>query len=176
MEYVITRLATSSVLLLGEAHWIRQDVQLLAEVIRGMPSRNLHAVAVEWIPASEQASLDTLIAGARWDRARAIRSLRAAAWPYEEYVEVLHSAWLANHQAGGGGMRFFALGPGEDWRSRLLPLGRNYESYMADAIMSLLKTGHKPLLVALGMHHSFTRHYLLGRLSVGQVSSAGWCD
>jgi hypothetical protein len=157
-EYVTARLAKSSVLLLGEAHWIRQDVQLLAEVIRGMPAANLNAVAVEWIPASEQPSLDTLLADARWNRARAIRSLRSAAWPYEEYLEVLHAAWIANHE--GGGMRLFALGPGEDWRARLLPLGKNYESYMADSIMSLLKAGQKPLLVSLGMHHSFTRHYL----------------
>jgi len=159
-DYIIARLATSSVVLLGEAHWISQDAELLARVVRAMPASNFSTLAVEWIPASEQSSLDSLIGDATWNRSRAMSSLRAAAWPYEEYLEVLHAAWDANHRAGPNGFRVFALGPGEDWRVRLLPAGKNYESFMADSILSLVRSSHKPILVSLGMHHAFTRHYL----------------
>lgn len=159
-DYVLSRLATNSVVLLGEAHWIRQDAELLANVVREMPARGFYALAIEWIPASEQPSIDTLLKDALWNRSRAIKSLRIAAWPYEEYLEILHAAWAANQRPSTDAFRVFALGPGEDWRARLLPLGRNYETFMADTIVGLLKAGHKPILVSLGMHHSFTRHYL----------------
>lgn len=158
--YVLAKLASHSVVLVGEAHWIRQDAELFANVVDSLPSHNLHAVAVEWIPASEQPSLDTLISDDHWDPARAIRSLRAGAWPYQEYLEVLHAAWRANRRSGQKPVRLFALGPGDDWRQRLLPIGKSYETFMADSIVGLLKAGHRPLLVSLGMHHAFTRHYL----------------
>ncbi|HXV16103.1 MAG TPA: hypothetical protein VD758_04950 [Gemmatimonadaceae bacterium] len=160
-DYVLSRFASHKVVLMGEAHWVKHDVDLLANVVSRLPESNVNTFAAEWLPAREQQHIDSLINSREWNQAAAVSILRAAAWPYREYLNVLHEAWAANRRRGPGKpeLKVLALGPEPDWRKQLLPLGKTYDSYMAELVIKRIEESpQNRVLVGLGFHHAFTRY------------------
>lgn len=160
-DYVLSRLATHRVVLLGEPHWVKHDVELLATMVPQLLDANVNTFAAEWLPAREQQKLDELMRSPNWNNAAAVAILRSAAWPYREYLEVLHAAWQANHgrKTGQPELRVIGLGPEINWREQLLPIGKTYDSFMADRIAERLsESAANRVLVALGFHHAFSRY------------------
>jgi hypothetical protein len=160
-EYVFAKLREHRVLLLGETHWIRHDVQLVIDLVPRLPDAGVGTLALEIWPASSQATLDRIVASEAWDPAAAMAVMRAAAWPYREYLEILHVVWKLNRgqPANGKRLKVIALGPGGDWRDRLLPAGDTYDRFMARLILDSLKQPGSRILVYAGLHHAFTRYY-----------------
>jgi len=161
VAYILTRFDDHRVVLLGEAHWVKHDVDLLAKVVSRLVASNENTFAAEWLPASEQQHIDSLITSQTWNEVAAVSILRSAAWPYQEYLNVLHEAWKANRkrEAGKPELKVLALGPEQDWRKQLLPLGKTYDSYLAEQIIKRIEESPKNrVLVALGFHHAFTRY------------------
>lgn len=151
-EYVLSKLKDHRVVLLGENHWLRHDVQLVIDLVPRLPGAGVDALAIEMLPASSQATIDRIVAADAWDGAAALGVLRQAAWPYREYLEILHAAWRSK-------LKVIALGPGEDWRERLLPKGDDYDHFMARLVLDFVKTPGRRVLVYSGLHHAFTRYY-----------------
>ena len=159
LEYLLARLDTHRVVIVGEGHWLAQDVGLIAAVIPHLAGRG-GVLAVEMFPAAQQENIDRLLVAPQWEPARANAILRAAAWPYREYRDLLQTAWEANRHADPGGtVRIIGLGPPEDWRQSLLPKGVTYESFMAERVLEQLQDGKGRVLVYCGMHHAFTRYH-----------------
>jgi hypothetical protein len=156
-DYVISKAASHKITLLGEAHWLKQDASFVAALVPALVEANID-LAVEVFPASQQAAIDGLITAPEWSSARANAVLRAANWPYKEYRDVLHSAWLANRDSGQR-ISVVALGPPSDWRSSLLPRGETYDSFMADRVVRHMAQRDRSVVVYTGMHHAFTRYY-----------------
>jgi hypothetical protein len=75
--------------LLGEPHWVKHDVELLATVVPRLLDAQVNTFAAEWLPAREQGRIDALMRSSTWNDAEAMAVLRAAAWPYKEYLAVL---------------------------------------------------------------------------------------
>ena len=151
-DYVLSKLKDHRVVLLGENHWLRHDVQLVIDLVPRLRSAGVDALAIETLPASSQATIDRMIAAEAWDAPAALCVLRQAAWPYREYLEILHAAWRAK-------LKVIALGPGEDWRERLLPKGDDYDHFMARLVLDALKTPGTRVLVYSGLHHAFSRYH-----------------
>jgi hypothetical protein len=93
-----------------------------------------------------------------WDEAAAMGVLRAAEWPYREYLDLLREVWRTNRDAGREAVRLVGLAPGRDWRATLLPQGRDYDSFMADLVLRALREREGRVLVYAGVHHAFTRY------------------
>jgi hypothetical protein len=156
-DYVIEKTKQHPIVLLGEAHWIRHDAMLVAELVPRLAARRV-VLAMETLRAADQGRLDTLVSGPVWDGAAAMRLMRSAAWPYREYLDILRAAWSTN-QAAPGSMRVVALGPDPDWRESLLRAkGVTYEGFMADLVAAETAAGRR-VLVYCGIHHAFTRYY-----------------
>ncbi len=152
----MAKLDTHRVVLLGEAHWVRHDAQLVASLVPRLADRNV-VLAMETVPASEQAAVDRLLSAPVWDAAAAMRVMRAAAWPWREYLEILRAAWEANRKSPGA-LRLVALGPGDDWRETLLKSkGMTYDQFMADLVLAETSKRRR-VLVYCGIHHAFTRY------------------
>lgn len=146
---------------MGEAHWVKHDVDLLAVVVSRLREANVNTFAAEWLPAREQPHIDSLMRSAVWNQSAAVSILRSAAWPYREYLNVLHEAWASNRKnlPRLPELRVIGLGPEPDWRKQLLPLGKTYDSYMADQVIQRIEQSPKNrVLVGLGFHHAFTRY------------------
>lgn len=161
VEYVLSKFRDRRVVIVGEAHRVRHDVELILALIPKLQKAGADALAVEMFPASEQPRIDRLLGSAEWNQSEAMVVLRKAAWPYREYLEILHTAWTVNRALPTEADRFkvIALGPGEDWRERLVPQGKDYESFMAERVLDALKSPKLRLLVYVGSHHSYTRYY-----------------
>jgi len=156
-DYVVAKAAQHPIVLLGEAHWIRHDAALVAEIVPRLAERRI-VLAMETLRAAEQGAVDRLVSGAEWDEAAAMRLLRLAAWPYREYLEILRAAWAAN-RAKAGSMRVVALAPNSDWRDSLLRAkGVTYDAFMADLVAAEVAAG-RHVLVYCGIHHAFTRYH-----------------
>jgi hypothetical protein len=140
------------VVLLGEHHWLRHDIQLVIDLVPRLRSAGVDALAIEVLPASSQGAIDRIVMSDTWDAAAAVGVMRAAAWPYREYLEILHAAWRAK-------LKLIALGPGDDWRERLLPQGDTYDRFMARLVLDWLKQPGRRVLVYSGLNHAFTRYY-----------------
>ena len=157
VNYVMSKATSHRVTIIGEGHWLKQDVTLVAALIPLLQKADLD-LAAEFFPASEQARIDALITAAKWNEQEANAVMRAAAWPYQEYRDLLRTAWSAN-QGAQRPIKILALSPPLDWRKVLLPRGQTYESFMADLVSKHLKEARRNLLVYCGMHHAFTRYY-----------------
>lgn len=158
VDYVLSRATSHRITVIGEAHWLRGDVFLVAALIPALHKANID-LAAELFPASEQSRIDELINGSKWDEQKANRIMRAAAWPYQEYRDLLHASWLAN-QAAEPRLKIVALGPPPNWRELLLPRGVTYDSFMADLVQKHTTQTRRRLVVYCGMHHAFTRYYM----------------
>jgi hypothetical protein len=159
VDYVASKFEAHEVVLLGEGHWVRHDVELVRDLVRVHGGRAFGVLASELYPASEQATIDRVTAAETWDEAAAMSVLRASAWPYRQYLDVLREAWAANRDGSGRHLRVLALGPGEDWRERLLPRGETYETFMAGLVAGQVGDPASRVLVHVGFHHAFTRYY-----------------
>jgi hypothetical protein len=157
VEYVLTKATSHRITIIGEGHWLQQDVNLVAALIPLLNKADMD-LATEMFPASEQSRIDELITAAKWNDQSANAVMRAASWPYQEYRDLLHAAWSAN-QSAPRRIKILALGPPEDWRKVLLPRGETYETFMADLITQHIKDSSRRLVVYCGMHHAFTRYY-----------------
>lgn len=156
-DYVLSKARSHKVTIIGEAHWLKQDVSFVAALIPALHDNEVD-LAVEVFPASQQGDIDQLIASPKWSSAAANAVMRAANWPYHEYRDLLRAAWLANRNSNKR-INILALGPPNDWRTSLLPEGDTYDSFMADRVVQhLAKTG-RSIVVYTGMHHAFTRYY-----------------
>lgn len=157
VNYVMSNATSHRVTIIGEGHWLKQDVTLVAALIPLLQKADLD-LATEFFPASEQARINVLVTAAKWNEQEANAIMRAAAWPYQEYRDLLRSAWSAN-QGVQRPIKILALAPPLDWRKVLLPRGETYESFMADLVTKHLKETRRNLVVYCGMHHAFTRYY-----------------
>ncbi len=143
--------------ILGEAHWIKQDADLVAALVPALRTAGID-LASELFPESAQARIDALTNAASWDEASANIVMRAANWPYVEYRNILRAAWAAN-QAGEPRIRVLALGPPPNWREVLGPRGQTYDSFMADRVAAHITQTRLRVVVYCGLHHAFTRYY-----------------
>lgn len=152
VEYVMATLQRHPVVILGEGHWIRHDVRLVADLVPRLAQRRV-VLAMETLVASDQQTIDRILAAPEWLAAEAMSVMRSAKWPYREYHDILRVAWEANRKAPGSA-RIVALGPPHDWRAR----GVSYEKFMADRVAELIDGGNR-VLVYCGIHHGFTRYH-----------------
>ncbi|MBI5239404.1 MAG: ChaN family lipoprotein [Elusimicrobia bacterium] len=159
-DYVLSRFRDHRIVLLGEHHWIRHDASMVRDLVPRLPEAGVRILALEQLPAAEQARIDRILSAETWDRREAIAVLRRAQWPYREYLEILQAAWKLNHgpSAKARPLSVLALAPGADWRQELLPKGQTYDSFMAKRLLDRIGGTKDKVLVYCGIHHAFTRY------------------
>jgi hypothetical protein len=157
VDYVLATAKAHRVTILGEAHWIKQDTDLVAAIVPGLKAAGID-LAAETFPESEQPRIDALVTAQAWDETSANVVMRAGEWPYVEYRNILRAAWEAN-RAGDSPIRILALGPPSNWREALGPRGTTYDSFMADRVAAHITNTRRPVVVYAGVHHAFTRYY-----------------
>ncbi len=158
IAYVLSKFADHRVVCLGEAHWIRHDVKLVADLVPRLAERGVTAIAIEMFRESDQAILDGAVKAPEWKPGLVMGVMRNAEWPYREYLEIVHEAWKANR--GGASLRVLAVGPASDWRETLLPKGQTYDTFMAQKVAEhLAEVPKSRVLLYAGLNHVFTRYH-----------------
>lgn len=163
VEYLLAAFEERRVVIAGEAHWIRHDAELIAATIPRLPDAGVQTVAVETFSSDAQETIDRLVSADAWNEDDAIAVLRAGAWPYREYGDILRAAWRTNRNIPGS-IRVLGLGPPLGWREKRV----DYDAFMAARILTAIGPRGKAL-VLMGLHHAFTRYEQPSVLDNGRV-------
>lgn len=157
-DYVIDKFTQHDLVILGEYHRIKQDVELVQNLIPLLYENGVHNLAMEFGCSANQDRVDRLVTAAAYDPnlARQIMAEFTTSWPYVEYMDIYKKAWELN-----------AFLP-QDAKFRIIHLNNcdldaldEYESHMAGIIQNEVIDRGEKALVYTGAHHSFTRYHQL---------------
>jgi hypothetical protein len=169
--YVASLFAEHDVVILGEQHRIKHDVEFVASMIAPLHASGVQAFATEFARRSDQHLLDSLMEGEEWDEslAREIIFNQFMAWGFQEYVDILHAAWQVNRDREDNAPQMRVIGLNntldfshfkseadrqndEIWK---LVLDGQTEADWAQVVLDVVGEGQK-VLVHCGIHHAFT--------------------
>jgi hypothetical protein len=177
-DYVMAAFARHDVVLLGEFFKIRQNVQLVQDLIPRLYAAGIRNLGIEYALSNDQAQIDAMLTGPEWDesRARAITFDWLVTWGYQEYIDLYRAAWKVNkgRPAGARPFRIVGLNVRQNWEylKTQNDLGNPKivasifangvpDAHMADVIDREFTHAGEKALVFCGTQHIFTRYHSL---------------
>jgi len=161
-DYVISKFQDHDVVFLGEWHRVRQNVELVQNLIPRLYEKGVFTLATEFARHEDQPLIDRLLSGSSYDEAlaRQVAFNEDVAWGYQEYVDIYKAAWRLNHQLPSKNRKFRILGVNgvHDWGA----VSRHEEPYSeepwAKVILDEVVAKGEKALVYSGVHHAFTQY------------------
>jgi hypothetical protein len=172
--YVIGKFRDHDIVLLGEHHFIKHDVEFVRSLIPLLYEAGVRDLGIEFGCHELQAQADALVTADTYDEALARRLMFqwGSYWPYIEYLGLYKRAWELNRSLPPGAPKFRIVGL--DYKARFDLVRENMsdaqlravwhkgprDEYMARTILGEFVKKGKKALVYLGQHHAFTRYRL----------------
>lgn len=164
--YIQSKLDDHRIVILGEAHWHRDDAELVKSLLPDLRRRGV-VLAAEVFAAAKQAEIDKLVLAPAWDVELANDVLRSSYWPYVQYRDILEAAWRTNREESKAPpLRVIALGPPYDFREKKI----RYDEFMVERLLEAMPSKETRALAYVGMHHAFTRYLQIDRREGGRPS------
>lgn len=187
-DYVVEQFRDHDLVLVGEWHLGRQNLEYLQNLIPRLPAAGVFNLAYEFAYAQDQEQIDRLVNAATYDAALANEIVLnwaqegRACWPNQEYNGVFRVIWEVNRRLAAAGevrrFRLVALGvpatPTQRWQvpggKSILDIQVRNELMGADYLEAInflwlqitdreiLKKGEKALVYA-GSGHTHTRFF-----------------
>lgn len=170
--YVIEKFKTYDVILLGEHHLVKQNLQFVTQLIPELYRNGIYAIGMEFGAQEDQHVLDSLVLAPAYDEqtARQIMFNYNVTWGYQEYIDVYKAAWKFNHTLPANARKFRILNLSYvfQWKdfdrkrnqasmSKVFPKG-TVDKYRAQVIeREVLKSDDK-ILALVGTPHAYTRY------------------
>ena len=109
--YVIEKFKTYDVILLGEHHLVKQNLQFVTQLISELYRNGIYAIGMEFGAQEDQHVLDSLVLAPAYDEqtARQIMFNYNVTWGYQEYIDVYKAAWKFNHTLPANARKFRIL-------------------------------------------------------------------
>jgi len=172
-DYVISKFETHDIVLIGEHHFIKHDVEFIQGLIPILYENGIMNLGIEFGCYELQEQADSLLTAEAYDEdlARWLVFQWGSYWPNVEYLDLYRKAWEVNHSLPADAPKFRIVGldyrarwdlftenmPVRRWQ-RILSKGPR-DKHMADVITrEFINQGRKALIYA-GQHHSFTRYH-----------------
>ncbi|MCB1060433.1 MAG: ChaN family lipoprotein [Calditrichaeota bacterium] len=172
-DYVVSKFADHDVVIMGEYHRVKENVELIQELIPRVYGRGVRVLATEFARREDQPLIDSLLNGASYNEslAREITFNQFAYWGFQEYVDIFKAAWQFNQQLPDTMPRFRILGMNDspDWSYLESSDDRNNPDVMkkvwqgggedkwAKVVTDAVADSQK-VLVYCGIHHGFTSY------------------
>jgi hypothetical protein len=174
-DYVLSAVAGHDIVFLGEFFKIRQNVQLVSDLIPQLYAAGVRNLGIEFALSDDQKEIDALVSAPNWDesRARAVTFDFLVTWGYREYLELYKAAWQINHGLPVGAKHFRVVGLNVRQHWENLKTDRDIndpkvvarifsdgvpDAHMAEVIdREFIQKGEKAL-VYCGTQHIFTRY------------------
>ena len=171
-QFVAEKFDHHDIVMVGEMHWKRQDVEFVRNLIPYLyRTKGVRVFAWEFGASDFQGEADAIVNAPSYDRKRAIAFMRRSSfsWNFEEYLDIIRTIWEVNRSIPDGQekMRFLQLG--SDYNPRKLespdPAVRQkerirfpYDEKMGRIMDNeVIRKGTKALWYS-GLHHAFTRY------------------
>lgn len=184
-QFVVSQFDIHDVVLLGETHQVAENCQFVAALIEPLYRAGVRRLASEFTRSEFNADLEKLVTAKQFDDQLAVDLFRKGPWPtwgFQEYVEILRSAWALNAQLAADAEKFLVIGIESDWRqydnwfSDLTPMQRmqnamSRERHLTSHVKQCLDRNDK-LLVHIGESHTNTKHGLrMGKVLTDEYGS-----
>jgi len=172
VDYVVSKFEPHDLVFLGEAHQIRENCQLVADLIEPLHSAGVHVLASEFFRSRHTTVLNKILTADQFDKETVIDLLRDNPWPtwgFREYADIVEAAWRLNSELPAEAPRFRIIGMDSDWsqydlwfetkdRRKVFEVTLNREEHMTQVLRDeSLDAGHKAL-VHVGYTHTVTCH------------------
>ena len=172
-DYVLSKFADHDVVILGEFHRIKQNLELYHELIPKCYMNGVRVFATEFARREDQPLIDRLLSGAAYDEAlaREITFNQLPFWGFQEYVDIFKVAWQFNQTLPDSAPRFRIVGVNDspDWSFIQKEEDRDNseikrkvwrgggEHLWAQTVVDATLRGDK-VLVHCGIHHGFSSY------------------
>jgi hypothetical protein len=195
--YVIDKFRDHDIVILGEHHFIKHDVELVQALIPRLYEAGVRDLGIEFGCREFQDRADALVTADTYDEALArwIMFQWGSYWPYVEYLGLYRKAWELNRSLPSGAPKFRIVSL--DYRPRFDLVTERMtpalteavwfkgprDEYMARTIIDEFVKKRKKALVYVGQHHAFTRYHApeydfetkrLDGLFVGSAGNIVW--
>ncbi|NLH93136.1 MAG: hypothetical protein GX466_02805 [Candidatus Cloacimonetes bacterium] len=99
-DYVLDKFENHEIVLLGEMHYIRQQVEMYHRLIPLLPEHGINLFATEFGRREDQALINELLGKEQFDflLAKLITLRQEAFWGYQEYLDVYRLIWEQNRK------------------------------------------------------------------------------
>lgn len=171
-DYLLRQFQQADLVLLGEDHAVKQNLQLVAALIPRLHHAGVHQLVMEFGAEEDQAALDELVNAPTYNaaRARALMFSYNTMWSWQEYRALYEAAWRLNLSLAPGEPRFRIVNMSYRFRWRGYPGYKtpetmrqvfwrgSIEKFRAELIdREVLARGGKALVLT-GTTHAFTRY------------------
>ncbi len=111
-DYIIDLFDDRQIVMLGEMGRIREQVRFVTELIPELYKNGINNLGIEYALHKDQDKLDRLLTANSFNEtlAKEIYFNWMVLWGYEEYIELLRSAWNVNRSAGEDEAKFRVVG------------------------------------------------------------------
>jgi hypothetical protein len=112
-DYIVSKFRDHDVVFLGEMHSVRENLDFLQRLIPKLYAAGIRTLGFEFANYADQRTIDTLIAGPRYDEHVALELLWHCCnlkWVTDDYANVFRAAWALNHALPAGAPRFRIVG------------------------------------------------------------------
>jgi hypothetical protein len=172
-DYVVEKFRTHDVVLLGEAHQIREDCELIERLIEPLYHRaGVNTLAMEIVKAKRTEEINRWLIAPSCDEARLVQIFREDYfyWGFQEYLNILKSVWKFNHSRATGEEPFRVMGIQPDMNifdvdcgslpAKVLQFPKllRMEELYAQPILAKVLEQHQKVLVQVGYFHTFQNY------------------
>ena len=171
-DYVIGKLKDHSVILLGESHALKDNLDFVAALIPKLYKAGVYNIGMEFGASEDQSRLDSLINALVYDEqlARDLMFNYNVGWAYKEYTDIYQAAWTFNHSLPSTAKKFRILNISYkyDWSHFTPPrtpqnmsevfMKGTTDKYRADLIEREIILKKEKIVILTGTPHAYTRY------------------
>ncbi|MBB6462350.1 hypothetical protein [Flammeovirga kamogawensis] len=170
-EFIIKKFKTNTVVLLGEDHGIKNNLDFVSQLIPKLYKAGVYNLGMEFGASEMQHKVDSLLSAPQFDEElmRNIMFFYNVGWPYKEYMDVYKNAWKFNTtlKANDKKFRIINLSYQYNWSNYL---GENTpeekaeifnkgeaDLYRAKVVEKEVFDKNEKALLLVGTPHAFTK-------------------
>ncbi len=171
IEFIREQFDKYDVVLLGEYHRIKQDLEFYCKLIEMLPEMGVSTIGTEFLRRADQQLINELISSNTFDfeLAKQLQFNMSVFWGYKEYIDVYRAVWKVNKS--GYKLNLIGLNdsPNLELKNRYhaegVELTKKHwkeigkgcsEEFWADAVVDRVVKHNEKVLTITGRNHSFT--------------------
>jgi len=171
-DYVIQKFGAYDVILLGESHALKDNLDFVASLIPKLYKAGVYNIGMEFGASEDQQRLDSLVNAPEYNEqlARDLMFNYNVGWAYKEYTDIYRAAWNYNHTLPAKAKKFRILNLSykynwsgftpprtPDNMAKVFPKG-TVDKFRAELVEKEIIQKKEKILVLTGTPHAYTRY------------------
>jgi|GEM_PF-76302 enterochelin esterase-like enzyme len=185
-DYILGKFSTYDVVLLGEDHAIKEDLDFIIDLIPSLYKAGVYNLGMEFGASEMQSKLDSLLNAKIYDEesARDMMYFYNVGWAYKEYTDIYWSVWKFNKSLPVNAKKFKILNLSYQYNWSAYKSARTLENmskifykgpvdkFRAYLVEKEILEKHEKALLFVGNVHAFTKF----KMAILNMNSDNFCD